>query len=76
MRIAEFLIEKPVESAWISNLTHNRPNKVLTMRLSNGKYFTIPGITRTMFEKWTNAQSKGRFFHQFIKNRYNISRIK
>jgi len=76
MRLSEFLIEKQVESAWISDLTHNRPNKVLTMRLSNGKSFSIPGITRTMFERWTRSPSKGSFFHQFIKDKYRVNRIK
>jgi hypothetical protein len=75
MRAAEILNEKPVESAWITDLIHNRPNKVLTMRLSDGKSYSIPGITRTMFEKWTKAPSKGFFFHQYIKDRYKVTRI-
>jgi len=75
MRIAEILNEKKVDSAWITDLIHNRPNKVLTMRLSNGRTFSIPNITRTMFEKWTKANSKGQFFHQYIKDRYQIDRI-
>ena len=76
MKLFELLLEKKVESTWISNLTHNRPNKVLTMRLSNGKSFSIPGITRNMFEKWSRSASKGRFWHQFIKGNYKATRIK
>jgi hypothetical protein len=76
MRAAEFLCEKPVESSWITNLTHNRPNKTVTMRLSNGRTFSIPGITRTMFERWVNAPSKGQFWHDRIKNVYRATRIK
>ena len=76
MRYVEFICEKPVESAWISDLTHNRPNKVLTMRLSNGKSFSIPGISRTTFEQWTSSPSKGQFFHQYIKGNYSPRRIK
>ena len=51
MRAIEFLTEKPVESAWITDLTYNRPNKIITMRLSNGKSYSIPGATRTTFER-------------------------
>lgn len=76
MRYVEFICEKPVESAWISDLTHNRPNKVLTMRLSNGKSFSIPGISRTTFEQWTRSPSKGRFFHNYIKDSFPVNRIK
>jgi len=76
MRAHEILNEKPVESTWITDLIYNRPNKVLTMRLSNGRSFSVPGITRTMFEKWVKAPSKGEFFHQFIKDTYQITRLK
>lgn len=76
MKLAEILIEKPVQSSWITDLVYNRPNKTLTMRLSNGRSFSIPGITRAMFEKWFKSPSKGRFFHDQIRDRYQVSRIK
>jgi hypothetical protein len=75
MRAAEILNEKQVMSAWISDLVYNRPNRVLTMRLSNGISYSIPGITRTMFERWINAPSKGFFFHDNIKDNYQVNRI-
>lgn len=75
MRAEEFLVEKPVLSAWISNLLYNRPNKVITMRLSNGKSYSIPGVTRTMFERWLMSPSKGFFFHDRIKGRYQVTKI-
>jgi len=76
MKASEILREKPVESAWITDLIYNRPNKVLTMRLSNGKSYSIPNITRAIFERWTKSGSKGQFFHQHIKDTYNVKRIK
>lgn len=75
MRFAEIINEKPVESAWISHLTYNRPNRVLTMRLSNSNAYTIAGITRTTFEKWLRAPSKGQFYHTYIKGRYPLTKI-
>jgi hypothetical protein len=72
----ELLNEKPVESAWITDLTFNRTHKILTMRLSNGRTFSIPGVTRSTFEQWTNAPSKGRYFHDRIKGSYQVNRIK
>ena len=76
MRLTDILTEKPVQSSWITNLTYNRPNKTLTMSLSNGKSFSIPGITRSTFERWVNSPSKGQFFHNFIKDSFLVSRIK
>lgn len=75
MKIKEILCEKPVESAWISDLTYNRPNKTLTMRLSNGKNFSIPGITRATFDQWVKSQSKGAYFHDYIKDNFRITRL-
>jgi hypothetical protein len=75
MRALEILNEKPVESTWIVNLMYNRPNKVLTMRLSNGTAYSIQGITRGTFEQWVKSGSKGEFFHNRIRDRYNINKI-
>lgn len=76
MKISEFLIEKPVQSTWITDISYNRPNRVITMRLSTGRTYSIPGITRATFEKWTKASSKGRYFHQNIKGIFKATRIK
>ncbi len=76
MKISEILFEKAVESSWISNLTYNRPNRVLTMRISNGRIYSIPGITRKGFEGWAHSPSKGRYFHHNIKDNYQVSRIR
>jgi len=46
------------------------------MRLSNGRSFSITNITRAMFEKWIKSPSKGTFFHNQIKDSYNIKRLK
>jgi len=76
MRANEILNEKPVESTWISDILYNRPNRTVTMRLSNGKSFSIPGVSRTGFEKWLKSPSKGAYFHNFIKNQYLITRLR
>ncbi len=70
------LNEKPVRSAWITDLIYNRPNNVLTMKLSSGSVYSISGITRTLFERWVNSPSKGKFFHNNIKEKYQVNRIK
>ena len=76
MRALEFLIEKKVESQWITDVRYSRPQRILTMTLSNGRSFLIPGASRKTFERWTSAPSKGQFFHEFIKGQYPINRIK
>jgi hypothetical protein len=76
MRAVEILNEKPVQSSWITDLLYNRPNKTITMRLSNGKAYSIPGITRTGFERWVKSPSKGQYFQEKIRDTYQVRRIK
>ena len=75
MRAAELINEKQVLSAWISDLTYNRPNRIITMRLSNGISYSIPNVARGVFERWVNSPSKGFFFHNIIKDTYQVNRI-
>ena len=76
MRAVEIINEKPVESSWITDLTYNRPNRTLTMRLSNGNTYSIPGMSRATFEQWTKTPSKGKYFHDRVKYSYDVKRIK
>lgn len=76
MRLSEFLIEKKVQSSWITDIRHNREKKELIMSLNNGRKFLIPGVTRTVFDQWTRWPSKGRFFHDRIKGKFQVTRIK
>ena len=76
MRLEQILSEKKVQSTWITDLTYSRPRRVLTMTLSNGRSFTIPAISRTMFERWVNSPSKGKFYHSNIRGKYEVNRIK
>lgn len=76
MKIREILKEVKVQSSWISNLIYNRPNRRLTWRLSNGREYSVENISRTMFDRWKAANSKGKFFHLYIKGNYKVTRIR
>ena len=69
------LNEKMVLSSWIKELTYNRPRKILTMSLLDGKKYLIHNISRRQFDNWNNANSKGQFFHTNVKDRYDIQRV-
>ena len=76
MLIHEILREVAVRSTWISNLIYNRPNKVITWKLSNGREYSVKNISRQMFDRWKAAPSKGRFFHLYVKGNYSVTRIR
>jgi frataxin-like iron-binding protein CyaY len=76
MNFTEILAEEPVKSAWISDISYNTPNKVLTVVLSNGKTYSIDNIDEAMYTNWINSASKGQFYHEYIRNKYVLKRIK
>lgn len=69
------LVEKSVMSSWISGLVLTRKTKNLVMTLNNGRKYRVEGVTRHKFDAWNTAPSKGKFWHQFIKNNHRVTRI-
>jgi len=76
IRRPESLNEVAVASTWITNLVYTRKTKTLTMALNNGRRYAIKGISRQSFERWKDSPSKGKYFHQHIRNTFNIDRIR
>jgi hypothetical protein len=64
-----------IDSAWISDLTYDRPGKSLVMYLYPGSKYRVDNITRGVFDRWRESSSKGKFFHKFIKDNYPITKI-
>lgn len=76
MKISEFLTEKSVTSSWISDLFFNRPNRVLTLRLKNGRTYSIPNTSRYGFDRWSTASSPGKYYHAAIRGKKQLTRIR
>ena len=75
MRFIDILTEKQVMSSWIHDITYNRKRKILFMTLQNGRRYAIENFTRSEFERWYNASSKGKFWHAFVKGFYDVVRV-
>jgi hypothetical protein len=77
MLLRELILpETPVNSSWISDLTlvKGRSGDV-TMALGNGRRYSIKNVGKNMYAKWIVASSKGQFWHQNIKNNFQIVRL-
>jgi hypothetical protein len=42
----------------------------------NGREYVYEGVPASIYEAFTKAESKGKYFHENINYRYNYSRIK
>lgn len=69
------LHEVAVQSSWIRSVSYNRPNRVLTLVTHAGRKYIIQGVSRTFFDRWKNAPSKGKHFHQVVKYNHILKRI-
>jgi hypothetical protein len=69
------LREMKVESTWITDIRHSRAKKEVIVTVSSGRRYLIPGVTRAVFDQWIRWPSKGKFYHNRIKGKYQLTRI-
>ena len=70
------LFEARVESSWIDDLTYAYPWNLKTVLMTTvaGYKYRILNVPQNVLTKWRKSDSKGRFFHLYIKGKYRITR--
>ena len=63
-----------VQSSTISEINYD--GKLLTVIFNNGREYVYEGVSEKIYEDFSKAESKGKYFHENINHRYNYSRIK
>ncbi len=71
MKVREFLVERLVQSSWLTDISyHSRHNtlfpgeEVITFRVKNNpKTYIVRGLTRKDYVDWLKAPSKGKMYH-------------
>ena len=63
-----------VQSSMISEINHD--GKLLKVTFNNGSEYVYEGVPVKIYEDFSKAESKGKYFHENINYRYNYSRIK
>ena len=63
-----------VQSSTISEINYD--GKLLTITFNNGSEYVYEGVSEKIYEDFSKAESKGKYFHENINHRYNYSRIK
>ena len=63
-----------VQSSTISEINYD--GKLLTVTFNNGREYFYEGVPANIYEGFSKAESKGKYFHENINYRYNYSRIK
>ena len=63
-----------VQSSTISEINYD--GSTLTISFVNGSTYVYKGVPAKIYEDFSKAESKGKYFHENINYRYNYSRIK
>jgi KTSC domain len=76
MRAHEFIAEGKVKSSWIARVEYSgAPSRTLTIVLKNGNVYTVPGISQNFYNRMLTNPSKGKYYHQFIKDKYKLTKV-
>lgn len=67
---------RPVKSSNIKAIGYNPNTKELFVQmLRNDSVYKYSNVSLNLFEKFNDAKSKGRFFLQEIKNKFETTKI-
>lgn len=75
MRLRQIILEEPVISSWISDLTLQNNRTDVTMALGNGRRYRVRSVGPQLYSAWVAASSKGRFWHDRIRGVYTVERL-
>jgi hypothetical protein len=73
MTLEQFLIEEPVKSSWIADLTYvefDDGSGGVNMTTLGGKTYFIENVPYETYERWMRALSKGKFWWSDVKYIY------
>jgi len=66
---------REVVSSNLSRIAYSRRLKVLIVTFRNDSSYMYEGVSRYRFEQLKKAESVGRYFNKFIKNKYPTTRL-
>lgn len=65
----------PVSSSNISAIGYDADNQVLEVEFINGAVYSYSGVPSGEYESFMGADSKGKYLHANIKNRYSFMKL-
>lgn len=60
----------PVRSSNVAAIGHDPDSQILTVQFHSGRSYRYANVSEEVFEQFLDAESKGRFFNEHIKDVY------
>lgn len=64
-----------VSSSNISAIGYDADSEILEVEFTNGAVYAYSGVRSGEYEGFMNADSKGKYLHANIKNRYSVTKL-
>lgn len=66
----------PVNSSHLSAVDYDITSETLTIEFNDGSLYEYYNVPHRIYEELINATSKGKFFHNFIRDVYITRKIR
>lgn len=63
-----------VESSHLAQIGYDLEKQLLQVQFKDGATYESPNFPQAVFQQWITAPSKGKFYHQHIKNNYTLQK--
>jgi hypothetical protein len=64
-----------VESSNIKAVAYNEEAKELLVEFHSGGTYTYFDVDKDIYDKFLASDSKGKFFHKYVRNNYSYERL-
>jgi hypothetical protein len=71
----DILNEVQVQSSWIEDIELDYDDGDVIMTLLSGRAYRIENFPEDLYELWIEADSPGKFWHNYVAGMYNTTRI-
>ena len=66
----------PIDSDHMAGARYNSIDRILTIRYKNGYVYAVHGISPADHQAFMDADSKGEYYHQNLKDNHHVVRVK
>jgi len=66
---------QPVESSNLAAVGYDEPAEVLYIEFKSGSTYTYENVPYYVYEELLSADSKGQYFHKYIRSEYEFHKV-
>ena len=65
----------PVESSNLASVAYDSEREILEIEFKSGGIYEYTGVPQSVYDGLMNAESKGKYFYQYIRDSYSYLKI-